>query len=140
MGRSRDPLEGTNLLDLVPERIAPWHEEDGRSVVERPLPPVRGVRSLFRRLSFLTGVKRLRLDPLGTAVWLRLDGRRTVAEVAAELRREFGAGCEPAEQRLGLFLGMLRRERLIAYPGVDDREIADWRARAAGAAEATGPR
>lgn len=126
----RDPLEGVNLLAIAPVRVAPWTETGERVVVERPLPPVRGPRGLLRRLSFLTGVKNLRLDELGTAVWHRLDGRRTVAEVIAELRRDFGAGCEPAEERLQMFLTLLRRERLIGYPGADDRRIAEWRASA----------
>lgn len=128
------PADAPNLLDLVPVPTARSTEAGDLTVVERTLPPVRGFKSFFLRLSFLTGVKRLRLDELGTAVWRRLDGRRTVAEVAAALREEFGAGCEPAEERLGMFLGMLRRERLIAYAGLDDDEIADWNARDAAAA------
>jgi len=124
--RTRDPLEGVDLLGLAPERIAGWHEDGDRVVVERPLPRVRGLRSLFLRLSFLTGVKRLRLDELGTAVWRRLDGR-TVAGVAEGLRSEFGERCEPAEQRLRLYLTLLRRERLIAFPGFDDALIAERR-------------
>lgn len=124
----RDPLEGVNLLAIAPVRVAPWQETGERVVVERPLPPVRGPLSLLKRLSFLTGVKRLRLDTLGTAVWRRLDGRRTVGEVVAELRDEFGDGCEPAEDRLRLFLTLLRRERLVGFPGADDERIAEWRA------------
>lgn len=102
---------------------------DARVVVERELPPTRGVTGWLRRLSFLTGVKKLRLDALGTAAWRRIDGSRTVAEVVDELRREFGDGCEPAEERLGMFLGLLRRERLIGYPGWDDERIAAWKQR-----------
>lgn len=119
----RDPLASVNLLELRPVRTASWREEGERVVVERALPPARGLRGLLKRLSFLTGVKFLRLDELGTAVWCRLDGRRTVAEVCTEVRREFGERCEPAERRLQLFLGMLRREGLIGYPGWDDAEI-----------------
>ena len=130
MARARDPLEGVDLLGIAPERIAGWREEGDRVVVERPLPPVRGLHSLLLRVSFLTGVKRLRLDELGAAVWRRLDGR-TVAEVVAGLRGEFGKRCEPAEERLRLYLGILRRERLIGLPGIDDGAIAEWRARPA---------
>ena len=126
MFRTRDPLEGIDLLGLAPERIAGWQEDGDRIVVERPLPRVRGLRSLFLRLSFLTGVKRLRLDELGTAVWRRLDGR-TVAALASDLRAEFGERCEPAEQRLRLYLTLLRRERLIGFPGFDDSLIAERR-------------
>lgn len=137
MARRRDPLEGVNLLEIAPERVAGWTEQDGRVVVERPLPPARGVAGLFRRLSFLTGVKRLKLDELGSAVWRHLDGR-TVARVVASLREEFGERCEPAEDRLQLYIGILRRERLIAFPGFDDEQIAEHRA--GRPATPTGPR
>lgn len=126
MLRRRDPLAGIDLLGLAPERLAGWHEVGDRIVVERPLPRVRGLRSLMLRVSFLTGVKRLRLDELGTAVWRRLDGR-TVAAVVADLRAGFGERCEPAEQRLRLYLTLLRRERLIGFPGFDDALIAERR-------------
>lgn len=126
----RSDLERVNLLDLAPVQIATWRDENGRAVVVRAPPPVRGMRGHLRHLFLAGGVKRLRLDELGTAVWRRLDGR-TVAEVAAALRAEFGARCEPAEERLRLYLDILRRERLIAFPGVDDALIAEWRAQPA---------
>ena len=126
----RSDLERVNLLDLAPVQIATWRDENGLVVVVRTPPPVRGLRGHLRHLFFAAGVRRLRLDELGTAVWRRLDGR-TVAEVAAALRAEFGARCEPAEERLRLYLDILRRERLIAFPGVDDAAIAEWRAQPA---------
>ena len=126
----RSDLERVNLLDLAPVQIATWRDDNGLAVVVRTPPPVRGLRGHLRHLFFAGGVKRLRLDELGTAVWRRLDGR-TVAEVAAALRAEFGARCEPAEERLRLYLDILRRERLIAFPGVDDAAIAEWRAQPA---------
>lgn len=139
MARRSDPLEGINLLEIAPERVAGWREQDGLVVVERPLPPARGLAGLFRRLSFLTGVKRLRLDELGSAVWRRLDGR-TVADLIVDLRTEFGERCEPAEDRLQLYIGILRRERLIAFPGFDDEWIAEHRVREAATPEASAPR
>lgn len=124
-GRKKDAgLAETNLLEIRPVRTAGWTEEDDRIVVERALPPTRGLAGWLRRLSFLTGVKKLRLDALGTAVWRRLDGARAVGRVVEELREEFGDDCEPAEERLSMFLALLRRERLIGYPGWDDERIA----------------
>jgi hypothetical protein len=133
MARHDAGLENVNLLDLRPVRTAPWGEADGRAWVERPLPPVRGLRGLVLRLSFLTGAKRLRLDDLGSAVWSRLDGEATVGEVCEAVREEFGERCEPAEERLRTFLGILRREHLVGYPGWDDERIDHARRRAAAA-------
>jgi Coenzyme PQQ synthesis protein D (PqqD) len=118
------------LRELAPVRTAAWREVDGRVVVERSPVPAHGWRRLVDTLFFLTGVERIRLDALGSSVWRRLDGAATVGEVCAGLRAEFGAGCEPVEDRLGSFLATLRRGKLIAYPGFDDADIARWRERA----------
>ncbi len=124
--------EAVNLLDLAPVRIAPWRDQEGGLVVEyRPAPP-RGLAGRIGRLLLPPRVSRRRLDEVGAAVWRRLDGR-TVAEVVAGLREEFGERIEPAEDRLRLFLQLLRRERLIGLPGLDDGAIAEWRVREAAA-------
>lgn len=128
MARRDAGLEDVNLLELAPVRTAEWSEVEGRVVVERPPSLARGPRRWIETLSALTGVKRIRLDAVGSSAWRRLDGAHTVGEVCAALRAELGAACEPAEERLGLFLGMLRREKLVAYPGWDDEAIAAWRA------------
>jgi hypothetical protein len=52
----------------------------------------------------------VRLDPLGSAAWLLIDGRRTVAEVRAELHKAHPDEADLGA-RLGKFLGtMVSRE------------------------------
>ena len=88
-------------------------------VVEIPAPS-RPWRAPLAWLSSKMGSKRVRLDEVGSHAWTLLDGRRTVAEVAAELRRRFGDRVEPAEDRLGTLLRMLHRGRLVGYAGYDE--------------------
>jgi hypothetical protein len=126
-------------------------------VVERPLPVVRSISGLLQRISALTGVRRLRLDGPGSFVWRRMDGSRTVGELAAELgaRLEPGPGGpvpalaaeasgeapqkapqeapQEAEARVVRFVVLLRREDLVGLPGLDDARIEAWRARSGGA-------
>jgi hypothetical protein len=120
VSRRRDPLAGVNLLELAPRRLAAWSEVEGRVVVERPRPRGRGWRRLKAALAYRFAVRRIRLDEVGSAAWLGLDGRATVGEVAGELRARFGAAIEPAEERLGQLVRLLRREGLLAYPDWDD--------------------
>jgi hypothetical protein len=63
---------------------------------------------------------RIRLDEVGSVAWRALDGDRTVAEVAAMLREEFGDRVHPVEERLGHLIWMMRREGLLGYPGWDE--------------------
>jgi len=118
-------------LEVAPVRTAAWSERDGRVVVERPLPAVRGLRSLLHRISALTGVRRLRLDERGSLAWRRFDGATSVGEVARALRAELGeaAGADPAdaEARLVRFVRTLRNEGLVGLAGLDDAHIAEWR-------------
>lgn len=130
MNREPDP----EALAVTPVRTASWSEvgpeDERRVVVERPLPPVRGLRSLLRRISALTGVRRLRLDERGSFAWRGFDGATSVAEVAAALHGELGeaAGADraDAEARLVRFVALLRREELVGLPGLDDARIAEW--------------
>ena len=62
---------------------------------------------------------RLHLDRFGGFVWLRLDGYRTVAQIAQEMRTEFGEEAEPVARRLTLFLRELKRGRFIDVRGED---------------------
>lgn len=116
----RDALAGVNVLALRPVRIAAWEERDGRVVLIRPGPTTSGLRGLWDRLLHQLSARRIRLDEIGSAAWLALDGDRTVAQVAVDLRADFGAAVEPAEDRLGHLVRVLRREGFLVYPGVDE--------------------
>ena len=118
--RKSKQLEDVNLLDMKPVRVAEWEEKGERVVVVRPKPSGGGLRVLLDRFFYSLSARKLRLDEIGSAGWRLLDGKRTVAEVAEELRREFGERAEPAEERLGHLVRVFRREDLVAYPGWDD--------------------
>jgi len=121
MSRSREQeLEGVNLLGLAPRRVAEWEEEDGRIIVLRPEPTSRGPRGLLDRFFHKMSASRIKLDEVGSFVWLRLDGERDVAQIAELLKAEFGEAVQPAEERLGYLIRLLRQEQLVVYPGWDE--------------------
>lgn len=62
---------------------------------------------------------RLRLDELGSYAWRKFDGIVTVREVVREVRDTFGDRAEPAEERLGSFVRLLRKQRFLGYRGHD---------------------
>ena len=120
MRRSKeDPLGGINLLELVPVRVARWRQVEDRVVVERPKPRARFPRILLEWLLHLMAVKSLRLDEVGSFAWQLLDGEHTVGQVAVAVRERFGDAVEPAEERLGHLVRLLRQEGLLAYPEWD---------------------
>jgi hypothetical protein len=119
MTRSSE-LESVNLLDLAPVRVAKWEDLSDCVVVLRPRPKRRSIPPVWEWIRYLLSARRIRLDDIGSFVWDRLDGERKVVQVAHELREEFGPKVEPAEERVGRLIRMLRQEELVAYPGWDD--------------------
>ena len=113
-------LQDVNLLDLAPVRQAQWEEAGERVVLHRPRPARGGLKGLLGRISYSLSASRIRLDDIGSFAWHRLDGQTTVGEVAEAMRQHFGEKAEPAEERLGRFVRMLRREGMLAFPGWDD--------------------
>jgi len=117
--RRASPLDKVNLLDVAPVRLATWVEIDGRITLHRPPPAPPSVRTLLGWVLHHLAVRRIRLDAVGTLAWRELDGQQTIAEIAAKLRGAFGEAVEPAEERLGDLVRVLRREGFLAYPGWD---------------------
>lgn len=94
------------------------HEVRGNDDADRPLVSVLLPR--FRN-AWLQGWAqranmppfRLKLDAVGSFVWLRCDGDTTVAALGEAMVEEFGAKVEPVEERLTKFLGQLIRGGMI---------------------------
>jgi hypothetical protein len=113
-------LEGVDLMGLVPFRLAAWDVKEGRVVLVRPSPRTQGLRGILDGFLHRMSANRVRLDEVGSFAWTCLDGERTVAEVADLLRTEFGERVDPAEERLGHLVRLMRREGFLGYPGWDD--------------------
>jgi hypothetical protein len=87
----------------VVERDAGSAEEGGRVTLRKP---VGGFRATLLRLARQPTDFTIHLDELGSAAWRLFDGRRTVAQVRAELELAF-PGQSDIGPRLGKFLGIL---------------------------------
>ena len=104
-----------NLLDLTPVVSADVEEQDGRVVIIRPKPILRGLRGPIDWLIYMLAPGRIRLDDVGSFCWRHIDGRHTAGEIAEAMRAEFGESIEPAEERLGTFMRLLQREDLVSF-------------------------
>ena len=113
-----------DLLELEPVRCVPWREsEDGRVVIDRPRPPLRGVRGLLAGASWLVTPRRIRLDEIGSFAWRRLDGTTKVRSLAGVMAEAFPDAKDQLEERLGAYLRALRRLRLVAFPEWDEPSL-----------------
>ena len=105
----------SEILLARPRRILEWCEgEDGRCVLLRPK---LGRSALGRWLSARIAEPhyRILLDDVGTFVWKACDGQTSLEMIAHRLRLRFGSRVEPAEQRLAVFVGQMKRSKLLSW-------------------------
>lgn len=88
-------------------------------MIERPRPAGRGFRWLREAAAYALATRRIRLDAIGSFAWRRFDGETTVGTVVADVQKEFGDDAAPVEERLGMFVRLLRTERLLGYTDID---------------------
>lgn len=103
-----------NLLDQIPRpRVEHFIQpETGRVTLKVPRFESRLARRLLGWLNRSPTVD-FRLDEIGSFVWLKMDGRRTIGRIGEEARAHFGARVEPAYERVALFCRNLSRDGLI---------------------------
>ncbi|MCR4440146.1 MAG: PqqD family protein [bacterium] len=106
--------------ELIPVGLVEWQEEDGRVLLLRP----RFSSGLLQKY-LLPKLRpphfRIHLDAHGSAAWKLCDGSRTLAEVGAALREQFGQQIEPVQERLALFVSQLCRHRLLKLQRVAEQ-------------------
>ncbi|MDX2437922.1 MAG: PqqD family protein [Acidobacteriota bacterium] len=110
-----------DLLELEPVRCVPWQENvDGNVIIDRPQPPLDGLRGLIERANWLVTPRRIRLDDLGSFAWRRLDGVTKVRTLAGVMHETFPDSRHQIEERLGVYLRAMRRLRVIDFPHMED--------------------
>ena len=64
-------------------------------------------------------VSHIELDKYGCFLWLQIDGKKPVGELAQAMQAEFGAEAEPLYDRLVKYMQILRNNGFIYYAGKD---------------------
>ncbi len=111
----RQILRKANYLDLKPLRI--YSEEISEDQLVTILIPkfksAFAVRYIVPKLK--TKVFKLKLDELGSATWLMINGKSNVAEIIKKLDEKFGEKIKPVQERVIKFLTQLYEQRLITF-------------------------
>jgi hypothetical protein len=117
----RKILKSTSMLALTPFRkIEHKVEEDGNITLLYPKFKNKGVSKymLGNRSPYI----KMKLDELGTATWLLIDGKTRVEKIALELSEKFGEKINPVHDRLGKFLSQLYNNKYISFKEVQKKE------------------
>lgn len=57
----------------------------------------------------------IHLDEIGSFVWQKIDGKTTVAEIAQDLKINFGERVMPVDKKLKKFLSLLKEYKFIKF-------------------------
>ena len=104
-----------NYLDFVPV-LNPqnsWDEKDGIVTVHMVQKGIHHViaQNLFRA----PRVSHIALDAFGSFVWKKIDGVRTVGDIADEMKARFGDQAEPVYNRLVQYMKILQNNRFVQF-------------------------
>ncbi|MHC4606415.1 MAG: PqqD family protein [Planctomycetota bacterium] len=104
-------------LDDVPVRLSgDVVEEESGIVLLVPRYPTIAGRFMGKVLGRSKHI-RVKLDDLGSAAWRLIDDRRSVRGIGERLKAEIGEKAEPLYERLGEFLDILTRNKMIRLVG-----------------------
>lgn len=108
-------LKKANFLLLTPIRIV-GEEIDSKNNVILLMPKFA---SKFAKKTIVPMLRtpyiRIKLDELGSAAWLCIDGKKNVHKIAEELTTQLGDKIQPVEKRLTDFLTILYNQNLITF-------------------------
>ncbi|GAB6932261.1 PqqD family protein [Calditerricola satsumensis] len=113
----KERRKGQNLLAMTPR----LHEAVRLEAAEAPdtltlvVPRTGWLERLSVRYLNQPAAIRVALDPLGSFVLARCDGRHTVADIAAALRERFGDDAEPLVPRLAKFLEIVEANGWLTW-------------------------
>ena len=75
--------------------------------------------TLAQKLFHTPRVSHIKLDEYGCFVWMRIDGVKTVGQLALELKEAYGEKAEPLYDRLVKYMQILHNNRFILFVGRD---------------------
>lgn len=109
-------MSKNNLLDLVPylNNKYTWTVNNNQNV-EVVIKNSGVYNKIAQKLLNKPVFSYIELDGIGSYIWLSIDGKKTVYEIANMLKDEFKDGVDPLYERLALYLRILSSHNFIKY-------------------------
>lgn len=110
----RKILKAKSLLELTPFRKIE-HKFEADNLVTLLYPKFKNPKVSKYMLGNKSPFIHFKLDEIGSASWLLIDGEKNVEKIAAELVEKFGDKIQPVHDRLGKFLTQLYSNKYISF-------------------------
>ena len=110
-----------NYLDNIPAiNINSWDIEEGIVIIHRAN---KGFyNKLAQKFFSAPPVSHIKLEDYGSFVWQQIDGKRTISQIGALVKEEFGASAEPIYQRLSKYFYTLCDTKFITFEKRTNRD------------------
>ena len=106
-----------NYIPVISEKNS-WDADAGGRVTIHMVH--RGFYATIAQKVFHTPrVSHIKLDEYGSFLWKRINGERTVGQLAQQLKEQFGDQAEPLYDRLVKYMQILRNNEFILFRGKD---------------------
>ena len=113
--RKKKELSDINYLELTPGHLYDHIiEENGKVSV---LIPRFTNKLLVKTLAPMlkSPFVKTKFDEFGSQVWLEIDGKKKVQDIAVSLKQKFGEKIDPVEERLTKFLTQLYNYKFVSF-------------------------
>ena len=112
----KNEKSNVSVLDTIPERLMKREKDSDKNVAVLLVPRFRkGLLKKWLQPRIKRPFMRVSLDEIGSAVWERCDGKKTVRDICKELEDLFGERVKPVEDRLILFFNTLYKSQFVRY-------------------------
>jgi len=112
-------IKEVNYLEQIPIKLYE-HEQNGENKVNILIPKFKNsTLSNFLVPKHKSKFLKVRLDEVGTKVWLQIDGQTSVNQICEGIKHSFGDKIPNPEQRLTDFLTKLYENKYIKFKGID---------------------
>ena len=116
--RNKRKKEGSNInyLDLIPRRneALKWH----RDLKERVILEIENtgiMNTIAQKVFGKPRFTKVHLDAQGTFIWPLIDGEKTVSDIAALVKAEFGDKAEPLYPRIVKYFQIVESYNFIEF-------------------------
>ncbi len=83
----------------------------------------RIIEKFIRWLVKKPNISDMQLDEIGSEVWQRIDGQKTVYDIGQDLVNSFGEKIDPVYDRLIMYLRFLNRKGWISFEKGNQKEV-----------------
>jgi hypothetical protein len=105
-----------NFLDKVPCRneSITW-SEDTEGIVTLEIENKGVFNTIAQKLFKKPRISYVHLEEIGSFIWKRIDGKKSVSALADELKEEFGDKAEPLYERISKYIQILNSYNFINF-------------------------